>query len=83
MSQEAKKDLSASPFWKKILDYSSWFRKGDTGEDIKEAIKDHGQPIKIFVEKYMACLVYKDKVIVTGYDGKEYTHEFEFTEVLS
>ena len=26
----------------------------------------------------MACLIYRDKVVATGYDGSEYTHTFKF-----
>ena len=65
------------------LPYSDWFGKGNTKEDIEEVIKTEGKPNKIFIERYMACLVYDDKVIITGYDGNEYIHYFEFNEVIN
>ena len=58
--------------------YTDWFGSGDTKDDIKEAIKKHGKPVKLFIEEigHMVALVYKDKVVCVGYDGNEYFHEF-------
>jgi hypothetical protein len=62
--------------------YNDWFGDGDTNEDVQEVIEEHGEPEKIFYEDggYMASLVYKDKVIVVGYDGEEYCHKFIMSE---
>lgn len=58
--------------------YSDWFGSGDTKEDVKEAIEEHGEPLKVFFEShgYMAALIYEDKVVCVGYDSNEYTHNF-------
>ena len=58
--------------------YSDWFGEGDTNEDVKEAIKEHGEPLKIFYENkgLMAALVYENKVVCIGHDSSEYDHCF-------
>lgn len=58
------------------------FGNGDTNEDVKKAIEEHGQPVSVFYESdgYMAVLVYSDKVVCVGYDGNEYTHDFVMSE---
>lgn len=58
--------------------YSDWFGSGDTKEDVKDAIKEYGEPLKVFYEEsgYMASLIYEDKVVTVGYDSNEYTHNF-------
>ena len=60
--------------------YSDWFGKGDTKEDVENVIAEHGRPQEVLMEGvgYMACVIYSDKVIVTGYDGGEYRPTFEF-----
>lgn len=65
--------------------YSDWFGEGDTEEDVKNAIAEHGQPTSVFYQKggRMAALVYPDKVIAVGYDGNEYCHEFVMDEVTA
>jgi hypothetical protein len=60
---------------------SDWFGNGDTKEDVEAIIRRHGKPVEILMESangYMACVIYKDKVIVVGYDGKEYFLNFQF-----
>lgn len=63
---------------KKKRPYSDWFGNGDTFKDIEAAVKEHGQPERVFLQRdgYMAALVYPNKVVVVGYDGNEYKHEF-------
>lgn len=58
--------------------YSDWFGEGNTNEDVKEAIKEHGEPLKIFYEQkgFMAALVYENKVVCTGYDSEGHTNCF-------
>ena len=58
--------------------YSDWFGNGNTNDDVQNAIKNYGEPEKVFYEKdgFMAALVYSDKVVCVGYDGNEYTHLF-------
>ena len=62
--------------------YSDWFGSGDTEEDVKKAIKKHGEPLSVYFENsgYMAALVYADKVVCVGYDGNEYQHNFVMDE---
>ena len=63
--------------------YSDWFGSGDLHEEIgnylEESAERDGMPLRIFFDRYMACLVYSDDVVVFGYDGNEYTHAFHFT----
>lgn len=59
--------------------YKDWFGEGNTLEDIGRVLLDHKEePLHIFIEKngYMATIIFKDKCIVTGYDGNEYKHYF-------
>lgn len=58
--------------------YKDWFGAGNLKQDIEEEIKDHGEPDQIYISGYQACLVYKDKIIITGYDGNEYRVGMEF-----
>jgi len=62
--------------------YSDWFGSGNTNEDVKKQISEHGEPISVFYESngFMAALVYSDKVICVGYDGGEYKHKFIMDE---
>lgn len=62
--------------------YSDWFGSGDTNEDVKNNIKEHGEPLSVFYESngFMAALVYSDKVVCVGYDGGEYHHTFIMNE---
>ena len=62
--------------------YSDWFGDGDTNKDVRNAIKHHGEPLRVFFQKdgFMAALVYKDKVVCVGYDGNEYCHTFVMDE---
>ena len=55
--------------------------KGDLKDHITEVIKEHGEPSEIAYEQSegaMACVMYPDKIFVTGWDGEEYTHCFKF-----
>ena len=61
--------------------YSDWFGRGNTKTDTEEMVAHEGIPLQILESTdspYMICLVYKDKIIVNGYDGNEYTHTFTF-----
>ena len=63
------------------LKYSDWFGKGSTLADYKTAVKNHGTPVDVIVEDgggAMLLLIYRDKIVCTGYDGNEYCHTFVF-----
>lgn len=64
--------------------YSDWFGSGDTEEDVRNAIKEHGEPLSVFLEKsgYMAALIYADKVVCVGYDGNGYCQSFVMNEAV-
>ncbi|MDO8610333.1 MAG: hypothetical protein Q7R95_07320 [bacterium] len=65
----------------KNIPYSDWFGKGDTKKDILKIIELYGEPEDILLgneNKYMALILYPNKVFVVGYDGSEYKHEFQF-----
>jgi len=58
--------------------YRDWFGMGDTEEEVHEVIENHGEPLKVMYDDYMACMIYTDEVLVFGYDGNEYCHSFGF-----
>jgi len=58
--------------------YRDWFGRGDTDVEVHEHIENHGEPLKIMFNDYMACLIYPDSVLVFGYDGNEYMQSFGF-----
>ena len=64
-------------------EYWDWFGSGSTEEDIREAVKAHGKPLRVFLQEdgFMAALVYEGKVVCVGYDGNEYRHTFIMNEV--
>jgi hypothetical protein len=64
------------------LPYHDWFGSGNTKEDIEEVILEKGEPLKLYIDGYLGCLVYPDKVIVVGYDGSEYTQFNTFDEEI-
>jgi hypothetical protein len=61
-----------------ISHYSDWFGKGDSHSDYRDAVGDGAAPDEVLVSRNMLLLVWKDRVICTGYDGNEYQHNFEF-----
>lgn len=67
---------------REALDYWDWFGKGNTLDDIDKAKELHGNPERILVGGHMAALIYADKVVVVGYDGNEYQHEFIMDRVI-
>ena len=58
--------------------YSDWFGSGDSHTDYREAVAEYGEPQEVSQDGFMLCLIYADKVVVTGYDGNEYCHSFTF-----
>ena len=61
--------------------YSDWFGKGDTKKDIQKIIEQYGEPNDICLgskNKYMAIVLYPNRIFVVGYDGSEYKRHFEF-----
>ena len=63
--------------------YSDWFGEGNVRQDAYVVVMQNGIPEKVMFGgdgDYMACIVYPDAVIVTGYDGAEYCHGFGFFE---
>mgnify|MGYP000868010678 FL=1 len=58
--------------------YSDWFGSGDSHTDYREAVAEYGEPQEVIHDEFMLCLIYTDKIVVTGYDGNEYTHSFTF-----
>jgi hypothetical protein len=60
--------------------YADWFGSGNTADDIDNVIAEYGPPIRVFVDRNMAAIVYEDGVVVVGYDGNGYRHEFNCRE---
>lgn len=60
--------------------YADWFGHGDVKTDVIDVVKQYGEPLEVLVEEggFMACVIYSDRVVVKGYDGNEYQHEFHF-----
>lgn len=60
--------------------YADWFGQGNCKDDIEKVIKQYGNPKEILLQEngFMSCVIYKDKIIVIGYDGSEYHHQFDF-----
>ena len=58
--------------------YSDWFGDGSSHADYMGAVNDYGKPDAVYQKANMLALVYSDKIVVIGYDGNEYTHEFVF-----
>jgi len=59
--------------------YRDWFGADDLDIEIYEYLATQNQePLSVMVSGYMACVVWKDSVIVFGYDGNEYCHSFGF-----
>tara|TARA_B100002019_G_C21241935_1_gene586055 strand:- start:1211 stop:1672 length:462 start_codon:yes stop_codon:yes gene_type:complete len=62
--------------------YRDWFGSDDLDIEIhnylEENREEHGEPLQVMVDGYMACIVWDDSVIVFGYDGNEYCHSFGF-----
>ena len=67
-------EFKASP----LVKYSDWFGSSDNQRDYDDAVKSHGEPLEAFQTGYMLALVYQSKIVIVGYDGNEYTHEFVF-----
>lgn len=68
------KDIESRP-------YIGWFGDGDTKTDVQEIVAQFGEPSEIALEAdggNMTVLLYPDKIIVCGYDGSEYVHNFQF-----
>ena len=61
--------------------YSDWFGDGSTHEDFIDAVANHGRPETVMRDGCMIALVYSDKIVVCGYDGNEYTHQFVFKNI--
>lgn len=64
-------------------DYSDWFGKGNTLLDASNIVSlKKIEPIEVIEEDgrktYMVCLVFKDEIIITGYDGNSNCHNFHF-----
>lgn len=60
--------------------YSDWFGEGDSHTDYKNAVGIGPAPEKVFQSDHMLLLVWPDRYVVTGYDGSEYCHTYEFGE---
>ena len=60
------------------IDYEDWSNKGNTLEDYKAVVAQHGKPLAVWTTKYMICAQYWDVLVVFGYDGNEYFQEFIF-----
>ena len=59
--------------------YRDWFGSDDLDIEIYEYLATQKQdPLSVMISGYMACVVWKDSVIVFGYDGNEYCHSFGF-----
>lgn len=58
--------------------YADWFGEGSAHTDYKDVVGNHGEPTEVLRDRCMLALVYPDKIVVVGYDGNEYTHEFIF-----
>ena len=65
----AKKFLQTEP-----VRYSDWFGDGDSHRDYNAAVvkKNRPPPGRVLMAGNMLCLVWKDRIVVTGYDGNEY-----------
>ena len=59
-------------------EYSDWFGKRTNHEDYADAVGIGKPPDYVFREGFMLCLVWDDRIVVTGYDGNEYCHAFTF-----
>ena len=60
--------------------YSDWFGSGSTHGDYNDTINAYGTPQNVLRHGCMLALVYTDKIVVAGYDGGEYFHEFVFSD---
>jgi len=62
------------------LPYENWFGHGDVKDDVMKVMKKYGEPLEVLVEDggFTACVIYADRVVVTGYDGSEYQVYFKF-----
>ena len=60
--------------------YADWFGDGDTEEDVQEMVELYGTPERLYYGRFMAALVYPDKVVCVGYDGNEYQYMFILDE---
>jgi hypothetical protein len=58
--------------------YSDWFGEGDGHSDYRKTVGEGQPPIEVLRDGDMLCLVWADRVVVTGYDGNEYHQTFEF-----
>lgn len=62
--------------------YSDWFGDGDGHSDYRDAVQDGPAPSEVLRSGDMLCLIWTNKVIVTGYDGNEYHQTFEFNRAV-
>ncbi len=58
--------------------YSDWFGKGNTLQDYHDVVAENGRPDEVLTNDKMVVCIYWDKIIVKGYDGGKYCHEFMF-----
>jgi len=58
--------------------YSDWFGSGNSHDDYREVVGEGSAPIEVFQSGHMLCLLWPDRIVITGYDGNEYHHTFEF-----
>ncbi|MGB5792634.1 hypothetical protein [Poseidonibacter sp.] len=60
-------------------DYSDWFGKGNTVDDMLSLEKfNKKECLEVIEDEYMILCIFDDCFEVIGYDGNEYTHSFSF-----